>query len=180
MTADFGTARAIDARAHGQPGARTFQLRIIGSNNESASLWMEKQQMQALSLALTQVLSQLGKPPRTGEEIASFPDGPDHDFRVGRMAIGFDTANGTVVLHAFEVSREEEEEGEEPDVQVRITADACAGLNSRLQEIIAGGRPVCPLCSVPMDSGGHACIRSNGHSEQPIPDNHVDDEESQQ
>jgi uncharacterized repeat protein (TIGR03847 family) len=178
MTSDFGTARAIDARAHGQPGARTFQLLIIGSNNESASLWLEKQQMQALSLALTQVLSQLGKPPRTGEDIASFPDGPDHDFHVGRMAIGFDTANGTVVLHVFEASREEEEG--EPDVQVRITEDACAGLNSRLQEIIAGGRPVCPLCGVPMDTGSHACIRSNGHSEQPIPHDHIDDEESQQ
>jgi uncharacterized repeat protein (TIGR03847 family) len=178
MTSDFGTARAIDARAHGLPGARTFQLRIIGSNNESALLWLEKQQMQALSLALTQVLSQLGKPPRTGEDIASFPEGPDHDFRVGRMAIGFDTANGTVVLHVFDASRGEEEE--EPDVQVRITDDACAGLNSRLQEIIAGGRPVCPLCGGPMDRGGHACIRSNGHSEQPIPDNRIDDEESQQ
>ncbi len=178
MTSDFGTARAIDAKAHGQPGARTFQLRIIGSNNESASLWLEKQQIQALSLALTQVLSQLGRPPRTGEDIASFPDGPDRDFRVGRMAIGFDTANGTVVLHVFEASREEEEE--EPDVQVRITEDACAGLNSRLQEIIAGGRPVCPLCGVPMNSGGHACIRSNGHSEQPIPDSPIDDGESQQ
>src|SRR6202521_4259953 len=178
MTSDFGTARAIDARAHGQPGARTFQLRIIGSNNESASLWLEAQQMQALSLALTQVLSQLGKPPRTGEDIASFPDEPDHDFRVGRIAIGFDTANGTVVLHVFEASREEDEE-EEADVQVRITEDACAGLTSRLQEIIAGGRPVCPLCGVPMAANGHACIRSNGHSEQPIPDNHIDDEESQ-
>jgi uncharacterized repeat protein (TIGR03847 family) len=174
MTADFGTARAIDARAHGLPGARTFQLRIIGSNSESASLWLEKQQMQALSLALTQVLSQLGRPPRTSEEIASFPEGPDHDFRVGRMAIGFDSANGTVVLHIFEATREEEEDA--PDLQVRITEDACAGLNGRLQDIIAGGRPVCPLCGVPMDPGGHACVSANGHSDQPIPDDHVDDE----
>src|SRR5258708_9324285 len=104
MTSDFGTARAIDALAHGLPGARTFQLRIIGSNNESASLWLEKQQMQALSLALTQVLSQLGKPPRTGEDIASFPEGPDHDLRVARMAIGFDTSNGPAVFHFFDAS----------------------------------------------------------------------------
>jgi uncharacterized repeat protein (TIGR03847 family) len=129
--------------------------------------------MQALSLALNQVLSQLGKPPRTGEDIASFPDGPDHDFRVGRMAIGFDTANRTVVLHVFEASREEEEG--EPDVQVRITEDTCAALNSRLQEIIAGGRPVCPLCGVPMDTGGHACIRSTDTPGSRFP-NHIDDE----
>jgi uncharacterized repeat protein (TIGR03847 family) len=174
MTADFGTARGIDARAHGEPGARTFQVRIIGSNYESASLWLEKQQMQALSLALTQVLMQIGRPNRDSEEISSFPEGPDHDFRVGRMAIGFDPSTGTVVLHIFDLGRDEEEE--EPDVQVRVTSDACASLNSGLQETIASGRPQCPLCGVPLDPEGHACIRSNGHSKQPIPDDRVDDD----
>lgn len=168
MTADFGTARGIDARAHGEPGARTFQLRIIGSNLESASLWLEKQQMQALSLALTQVLNQIGRPNRDSEEISAFPEGADHDFRVGRMAIGFDPSTGTVVLHIFDLGRSEDEE--EPDVQVRVTSDDCASLNGRLQEIIASGRPQCPLCGVPLDPEGHACIRSNGHSKEPIPD----------
>jgi uncharacterized repeat protein (TIGR03847 family) len=174
MTADFGTARAIDARAYGEPGQRTFQLRILGANLESASLWLEKQQMQALNLALTQVLNQLGGPPREAGDIASFPEGADHDFRVGRMAIGFDSVAGAVVLQVFEISREEEEE--EPDVQVRITQDACAGLNARLQEIIEAGRPVCALCGQPIDPEGHACIRSNGHSKQPIPEERFDDE----
>jgi uncharacterized repeat protein (TIGR03847 family) len=174
MTADFGTARAIDARAHGEPGARTFQLRILGSNLESASLWLEKQQMQALSLALTQVLAQIGRPNRDTEAIPSFPEGPDHDFKVGRMAIGFDPATGTVVLHVFDLGRGDEEE--EPDVQVRVSGEACASLNSGLQEIIASGRPQCPLCGAPLDPEGHACIRANGHSKQPIPDEHVDED----
>lgn len=173
MTADFGTARAVDAQAHGEPGARTFQLRIIGSNFESASLWLEKQQMQALSLALTQVLTQIGRPNRDSEGISSFPEGPDHDFHVGRMAIGFDPSTGTVVLHVFDLGRDEDEV--EPDVQVRVTSDACASLNSALQEIIASGRPQCPLCGMPLDPAGHACIRSNGHLKQPIPDDHDDD-----
>jgi uncharacterized repeat protein (TIGR03847 family) len=175
MTADFGTARAIDARAYGEPGSRTFQLRILGSNLESASLWLEKQQMQALSLALTQVLTQLGRPPRGSEDISSFPDGPDHDFRVGRMAIGFDPSTGTVVLHVFDLGRDEE--AEDPDVQVRVTGDACASLNGQLQEIIAAGRPVCPLCGSPLEPGGHGCVRTNGHSKQPIPDQQTDDEQ---
>jgi uncharacterized repeat protein (TIGR03847 family) len=174
MTADFGTARAIDARAYGEPGQRTFQLRILGANLESASLWLEKQQMQALNLALTQVLNQLGGLARGAGDIASFPEGADHDFRVGRMAIGFDSVIGAVVLQVFEISREEEEE--EPDVQVRITQDACASLNARLQEIIEAGRPICALCGQPIDPEGHACIRSNGHSKQPIPEERFDDE----
>lgn len=175
MTADFGTARAVDARAYGEPGQRTFQLRIIGGNLESASLWLEKQQLQALSLALTQVLSQLGRADGGAQDIGSFPQQAEHDFKVGRMAIGFDQAEGAVVLQVFEISREEEEE--EPDVQVRMTEDACASLNARLQEIIAAGRPQCPLCGQVIDPEGHACIRSNGHSKEPIPEDRFDDEE---
>jgi uncharacterized repeat protein (TIGR03847 family) len=175
MTADLGTARAIDARAYGEPGQRTFQLRVIGSNLESASFWLEKQQMQALNMALTQVLAQLGQPERSAEDIASFPEGPDHDFRVGRMQIGFDQANGNVVLQVFHIEREEEEE--EPDVQVRLSEEACASLNTRLMEIIAAGRPLCPLCGVPLDPEGHGCIRANGHSKQPIPDERIEDSE---
>lgn len=174
MTSDLGTARAIDARAYGDPGARTFQIRIIGGNSESASLWLEKQQVQALNLALTQVLSQLNKPLRSPSDISDFPPGPDHDFRVGRMAIGFDSRDGNVVLQVFEITREEEEE--EPDVQVRITEDDCASLNSRLAEIISAGRPLCPLCGLAMDPG-HSCVRSNGHSRQPIPDERIEDSE---
>lgn len=175
MTADFGTARAVDARAFGEPGQRTFQLRIVGGNLESASLWLEKQQMQALSLALTQVLSQLGRAEGGAQDIGSFPESPEHDFRVGRMAIGFDSAEGNVVLQVFEISRGEEEE--EPDVQVRITEVACASLNTRLQEIIASGRPQCALCGEVIDPAGHACIRSNGHSKEPIPEERFDDEQ---
>jgi uncharacterized repeat protein (TIGR03847 family) len=174
MTADFGMARAVDAKAYGEPGERTFQIRIVGGNLQSASLWVEKQQIQALSLALTQVLTQLGRGAGGAEEIGSFPDSPEHDFKVGGMAIGFDSAEGAVVLQAFDITRGEEEE--EPDVQVRFTEDACATLNQRLMEIIAAGRPACPLCGQVMDSGGHSCIRSNGHSKEPIPEERIDDE----
>jgi uncharacterized repeat protein (TIGR03847 family) len=116
----------------------------------------------------------MGRPNLESDDVSSFPDGPDHDFRVGRMAIGFDPSTGTVVLHIFDLGRGEEEE--EPDVQVRITGDACAGLNNRLQQIIAAGRPQCPLCGTPLDPEGHACIRSNGHSTQPIPELGTDED----
>lgn len=175
MTADLGTATAIDARAIGDPGKRTFQLRIIGSNRESASLWMEKQQMQALSLALTQLLAQLGSKRSGSGDAAGFSEGADHDFRVGRLSIGFDTANKTVVLHIYRIEREEDED--EPDVMVRVTEGDCWSLNSRLQDIIISGRPLCPLCAAAMDPEGHMCVRTNGHSKQPIPEELLEDEE---
>jgi uncharacterized repeat protein (TIGR03847 family) len=149
-------------------------MRILGANLESASLWLEKQQLQALSLALTQVLSQLGRGGLGAGDIESFPAAPDVDLRVGRMSIGFDSAEGAVILQIFEISRGEDEG--DPDVTVRLTEDACSGLNRRLQEIIAAGRPQCPLCGQVMEPAGHSCIRSNGHSEEPIPEERFDDE----
>ena len=175
MTVEFGIARSIDAQAFGQPGQRTFRLRIVGGEAQAASIWLEKEQMQALSLALKQMLSQLeynAEPPVA--DIGEFPVVADHDFRVGRMGMGFNAADRTVVLYAFELGADEDDD--DPTLRVRLTQEQCASLGVQLDEIIAGGRPTCPLCGLPVDRAGHACVRSNGHSKQPIPDEDQDDE----
>ena len=175
MTADFGVARAIDGQAFGQPGQRTFRLRLIGAEGQAASIWLEKEQMQALSLALKQMLSQLeydAEPPPP--DVAAFPVVADNDFRVGRMGMGFHAADRTVVLYAFEMGVDDDDD--EPTLRVRLTQEQCASLGAKLDDIIAGGRPVCPLCGLPIDAAGHACVRSNGHSKQPIPDEAQDED----
>jgi uncharacterized repeat protein (TIGR03847 family) len=174
MTHEFELARGIDAQAFGQPGQRTFRLRIIGARAESASLWMEKEQMQALSLALKQMLSQLEydtTPP--GADAGDFPVVAQHDFRVGRMGMGFHAADRTVVLYTYELGVEDDDE---PTVRVRLTQEQCASLSVQLDEIIAGGRPLCPLCGSPLDASGHMCVRTNGHSQQPIPEDEAEEE----
>jgi uncharacterized repeat protein (TIGR03847 family) len=168
MTADFGLLRAIDVQSFGQPGQRTFRLCLVGSDAETASTWLEKEQLQALSLALKQMLSQLeydADPPRGA--LADFPAAADHDFRVGRMGMGFNSADRTVILYLYEAGLDEDDEA---TLHARITQEQCASLGAALDDIIAGGRPVCPLCGVPMDAEGHMCVRTNGHSTQPIPD----------
>jgi uncharacterized repeat protein (TIGR03847 family) len=175
MSIELGLARAIDAESFGQPGSRTFRLRAIGENRQSASLWMEKEQFQALSLALSQVLSELRhRGPAKDPPVYEYPEIADHDFKVGRMALSIDPAARTVVLY---LSDTDTGESDEPTLRVGITQDHCATLREQLDEIVARGRPVCPLCHVSMDEGGHVCIRANGHSKQPIPDEEADDEE---
>jgi len=173
MTVDFGVARAVDAQAFGQPGQRTFRLRVLGLD-ASASLWLEKEQMQALSLAIKQMLSQLEydqEPPPA--DVGEFPVVADHDFRVGRMGMGFDPSDRTVIIYSYEVGVEDEED---PTLRMRLTQEQCASLGLQLDDIIAGGRPVCPLCGSPIDPGGHVCVRSNGHTKAPIPEEDTDDE----
>lgn len=167
MTIDFGVARGVMAEAFGEPGNRTFRLRIAGANEEIASLWVEKQQVQALDLALMQVLAQVDYegPPQTMDFV--FPEESQHEFRVGRMAIGYDPSDGMIVLHAFELG---DDDDEEPSLRLRLEKDQCAALDGELKQIIAAGRPICRLCGASIDPGGHACVRSNGHSTLPIPE----------
>jgi len=177
MTVEFGLARGIDAQAFGQPGQRTFRLRIIAEDGASGSLWLEKEQLQALSLALKQMLAQLEydqEPPAA--DVGEFPVVADHDFRVGRMGMGFNASDRTVVLYTFELGADEDDEN--PTLRTRLTQEQCASLSAQLDEVIAGGRPVCPLCGLPIDAGGHVCVRSNGHSKQPIPEEDQGDEET--
>lgn len=173
MTLDLGTARGVDAKAFGRPGERTFQLRLIGATEETAALWLEKQQLQALSLALSQVLAQTGGEDTPATDLSFFPEPPDAELHVGRMAVGYDPADKTVVIQAHDLTSDEDGD---PDVLVRITSADVAQLSMRLKEIIGGGRPTCPLCGVPLDSSGHGCIRSNGHSKEPVPRGRMDDE----
>jgi uncharacterized repeat protein (TIGR03847 family) len=176
MTTDFGLVRGIDAQTFGQPGQRTFRLRIVGEAGETASLWLEKEQVQALSLALKQMLAQLEydqEPPAA--DAGDFPVVAEHDFRVGRMGMGFSPSDRTVVLYLYEVGLEDDDE---PTLRVHITQEHCASLSAQLDEIISGGRPICPLCGLAIDVSGHACVRSNGHSKQPIPDEDTGDDDA--
>lgn len=176
MTTDFGVARGVDAQSFGQPGQRTFRLLLLGESGQSASLWMEKEQLQALSIALKQMLAQLeysDEPPTA--DAADFPVVADHDFRVGRLGMGFHAVDRTVALYAYELGAGDEDD-DEPSLRARLTQGQSAALIVKLDEIVIGGRPVCPLCGLAMDPAGHACIRSNGHTKQPIPDEETDEQ----
>lgn len=166
MNIDLGVARGVDAQSFGQPGQRTFRLRIVGARLESAWLWLEKEHLRALSLGLRQVLAQVSSESVEATADASeFPEVPDYDFRVGNIGLGFKRAERTVVLQA-----EELEKGEGSTLQVELALEHCASLARQLEAIIAAGRPVCPLCGLAIDPSGHMCVRSNGHSRQPISD----------
>jgi uncharacterized repeat protein (TIGR03847 family) len=177
VTVDLGIARAVDAETFGEPGERTFRLRVLSGGTAAASLWMEKQQFQALNLAFAQVLAQIDFREKPGPtDLSEFPVSAEHDFRVGRIGLGFDATDRTVVLDTYELGNDEEEA--EPSLRVRLRPEQCAFLVSQLSDIIAKGRPLCPLCGASIDDGEHVCIRANGHMRQPIPDERAEEESS--
>ena len=48
-------------------------------------------------------------------------------------------------------------------LRVRITPSAARAFAQRALNLVAAGRPPCPLCGLPLDANGHVCPRQNGH-----------------
>ena len=115
-------AQRLRVEALGEPGQRRFRLlAVVGG--DTFIVWMEKQQLQALGLALEQMLEQL---PDRGPELepASVPIDFDTDtrrqFRAGRMELGYDERLDRLVIVAHDVNDDDEVEalesiGSEPE-----------------------------------------------------------------
>jgi uncharacterized repeat protein (TIGR03847 family) len=165
-THDFGRVTLLEAEALGKPGERTFRLRI-GAPSDSASLWLEKEQLQALSLAVRHILSQRRASERpTPEEQppapADFAAQPAVDFKVGRLSLGYDESEESFTLFAHDL--EADPEGP-PTFTCEATAAQARALSDEISRIVAAGRPVCYLCGQPIEAGHHVCPRSNGHGQ---------------
>ena len=121
---DFAAIDAIDAESIGTPGQRTFRVRIL-RGDDSASLWVEKQQLAALGEAIPPLLEQLDMPDQHSgaepESIGLFPDEPTIEFKVGRLALGYSTNEDRLVLMAHDLEIEPDDESEPPTFLCRFT-----------------------------------------------------------
>jgi uncharacterized repeat protein (TIGR03847 family) len=165
---DFGPADLLEPEAIGEPGQRVFRLRVV-SGAEAASLWLEKEQLAALTLALRRLLEQLeedesdDEPP--GPPPQSFPARPNVDFKLGRLGIGYDEKRRMVTIFAYEMELEEDAP---PTFACQVSLGQCASFAEQAEATIGAGRPICVLCGLAIDKDGHQCQRRNGHSNVPL------------
>lgn len=145
----------------GEPGNRVFYLQAQG-DGLVVSLKLEKQQVGALAEYLSGLLADL---PTVDEaniptllELVS-PIVPE--WTVGTLAVAWDDLNDRMVLVAEELLTEEEAAAEPATARFRVSREQVAGFVERARELVAGGRPPCPLCGGPLDPEGHACPRLN-------------------
>lgn len=183
MSTDLGIVDIVGAEAIGQPGQRRFRLFAL-SGARSALMWMEKEQLQNLSLALDRVLAQItegnvlrviaqaGPRPQPIAMPAHFPNHPSFEFQVGQLRIGYDEDRELLALIAspIELLLERGKEPraiirEEESISLFFTFEQAQALSSTITTIVAGGRPICPLCHAPLEGGPHACVQQNGHRE---------------
>jgi uncharacterized repeat protein (TIGR03847 family) len=165
---DYGRVDSIEAEAIGPPGQRRFRLTAI-SGNQSASLWLEKEQLAALGTAIEQQLVRSDRQrrrtePPPDEEPPAFPLNPTLDCRVLQLSLGYDEGRSLFLLQAAVVDPEQR-------WQASFSCTADLRQSRRLTRVIArlmaAGRPTCPLCGAVIE-GVHHCPRSNGHTDVAI------------
>ncbi|OGO50633.1 MAG: hypothetical protein A2148_00735 [Chloroflexi bacterium RBG_16_68_14] len=168
---DFDRADLLEPEAIGEPGQRTFRLRVR-KGREAASLWLEKEQLAALTLAIRQLLEQTShtEPPAEPNPpipSAAFPEQPQVDFKVGRLGIGYDERRRMVTILAYTL--DDDEDGP-PSFACQASRAQCRAFAEQAEEVISAGRPICLLCGGSIDQDGHKCLRRNGHDQQPLPE----------
>ncbi len=168
---DLNPISHITAGAVGEPGQRVFYIQAR-QGSKLVTLVCEKQQVAALALGVEQLLEQLAEkdPDRLGpvdqiiEMDMSLEEPLEPAFRVGQMGLGFDEDRNLLVLVAQELLPEDADPATASTARFWGTAVQMRTMAKHAQEVVAAGRPLCPLCGAPMDAEGHFCPRKNGHS----------------
>jgi uncharacterized repeat protein (TIGR03847 family) len=153
----------------GAPGSRSFYLQAR-DGARVVSVALEKEQSEVLAQKVDEILDELmvddgnpfSIPSATPVELVDNDplDQPvEPEFRTGVMSLGWDPRTAQVVIEAFPLVDDEDEDDTEPReiFLVRIPVGTARAFAKRTLEIVGAGRPLCPLCGTPMDPDGHVC-----------------------
>jgi len=146
--------------AVGPPGQRVFYLQAR-QGRTVVTLKSEKEQVRALGEYLANLLERLPETREAAPKDVALLEPVDEVWAVGTIGVGLDEPNGRVVVVLTGVV---EEEGEEPpSARIVVTRAQAAAFVERSRALVQAGRPICPMCSGPIDPDGHVCPRANGH-----------------
>jgi len=162
---DLDEVRLLTPVAVGQPGKRTFFL-ALGQTGRWLRVWLEKEELQALAMAVRQFLLALHeKNPHLSERAESTPMSadvpiglPSAELELDELTLGHDEGVATldVMAHGFGPRR-----ADKVAVHLRATLGQLRQLGNQADGICAAGRPRCPVCGEPIDPTGHVCAASN-------------------
>ena len=170
-------AQRVRAEAIGDPGQRRFRLMAV-VDGETAIIWMEKQQLQALGMALEQLLDDLsdrGPELDTASVPVDFNTESRRQFRAGRMELGYDDRRDRLVIVAHDINEDPDEGDAAPAFGCRITREQARELSADSAAVVSAGRPRCTMCGAPMGPGPHVCPQQNGHFKHGLTDTETED-----
>jgi len=85
------------------------------------------------------------------------------------MGLGYDEKNDLTVIVLTELLPEDVNPDDAASVRLFCSRAQIEAFSRQGKEVVARGRPVCPLCGKPMDPNGEVqgfCPRRNGHSDE--------------
>lgn len=161
---EFDELILLSAVAIGALGKRTFFI-IIGQKYEWVRVWLEKEQLQALALAIDQFLLTLAQErhlfPEEPEEPPLSDDVPlgfsSAELKSGQITLGFDKGIAELDFMVHLVGPQEDSAA----VNCRVTLGQLKKFSGQAKNLVAAGRPRCNLCGGPIDPEGHTCPRQN-------------------
>jgi uncharacterized repeat protein (TIGR03847 family) len=171
---DLKPCSRLTVGAIGPAGQRTFYLQGI-KGRQVVSLVIEKQQAQALSAGIDELLQEVeeqypsDREPEPAPGNLSLLDPVTPRFRIGRLGLGYEAEDDLLVIFAQEMLSEEEAAQREPAVgRFWASREQMTALSAHIKKLAAAGRPICALCGNPIDPDGHFCPPSNGHASTTI------------
>lgn len=166
---DFEGVDKITFGALGPPGRRTFYLQVR-QGLELVTLVVEKDHVVALGEGTEDILKSAGYPEESIEwddDSMALEEPVEAEFRVGSMVVGYAEDRDLVLIECRAQTEASDEPGAEPQpgpvARFWITRAQLEALSAHGLAVAAQGRPLCPLCRVPMNPEGHVCYATNGH-----------------
>jgi uncharacterized repeat protein (TIGR03847 family) len=165
------TPETFTADYVGEPGRRTFFLQARDARATHTYL-VEKQQVSALADKLRELLMLVDQSDTVGATVpardpALAIDEPvDAEWRVGTIGLAYEEESDRVMVFVQPLEQEEADDAPAEDefsVRFVLRRDQVRSFVLHAVAIVDEGRPLCQLCGLPMDPGGHACPASNGH-----------------
>jgi len=152
---------SLAAAATGQPGSRQFFLLALGGGT-SLTLACEKFHVQGLVARARQLLEaqEMEEPPLFQARARPLPPVGEAAWSIAELGLGYHEAKGKFVIVARELP---DEEGADPaTARLWVTPRQVREFAAQAEDVIAGGRPACNYCGLPIDPSGHPCPAANG------------------
>ena len=157
---EFDSVEHFTVGAVGPKGQRVFMIQAR-RGSAMVTLRLEKQQVAALADRLEQLANDLvgasNPDPSSANEI---DEAQAPLWIVGALAVGVEVPDRIVVL-AEELVRDDDvddiDDIDASSASFRLEAGQVTAFIARAREVIAAGRPPCPYCGSPLESGGEFC-----------------------
>jgi uncharacterized repeat protein (TIGR03847 family) len=172
---------SLGTGAVGEPGQRAFYIQARTEDSQLTVL-VEKEQVALLAREAVAFLDRIADdfpevPIIVAAEATELREPTVPLFRARLIGLGFDPERELVLIELRERPADEDDEEldddplrplvddgpEDPGYVARVYATRAQvrALAARGADAVAGGRPPCPLCEMPMDPAGHNCPRWN-------------------